>query len=78
MIRRDLGFGFRCGKRPRQAGCWRATLQDTVSGYLLGAGKTMIDGKASYDFSVAIYFWIGSAMVATILPLFVWNAKPRV
>lgn len=54
-----------------------AALQDTVSGYLLSAGKVVVEGKASYDFGAVIYFWIGAAVIATILPLFVWNAKPK-
>ena len=38
-----------------------AGVQDILSGQLIGASKTVIDGIAVYDFSSIRYFWIGAA-----------------
>ncbi|MBF0367590.1 MAG: MFS transporter [Oligoflexia bacterium] len=55
-----------------------ATLQDAISGYLLNANKvTLASGAITYDFGPVILFWIGAAIVATLLPLLVWNAKAK-
>jgi len=54
-----------------------AAFQDWISGYLISAGKTIIDGKASYDFDCAFYFWIGASILSLILACAVWNIKPR-
>ena len=55
-----------------------AAAQDTISGVLIDAGKIMVDGQARYNFDNAIVFWIGAAVLSTLLPLLVWKAKPRV
>ncbi len=52
-----------------------AALQDILSGYLIEAGKTIVDGQSNYDFSVAGYVWIGSAVVSLILASLVWNSR---
>ncbi|HPA70694.1 MAG TPA: MFS transporter [Spirochaetota bacterium] len=52
-----------------------AGIQDTVSGLLIDAGRTVSGGHVRHDFSAAIWFWIGASVVSMILALFVWNAK---
>lgn len=52
-----------------------AAVQDTMSGILIEGNKTMINGVARYDFTYINYFWIGAAVISTVLALFVWNAK---
>lgn len=52
-----------------------ASLQEKVSGYLINAHKTVVDGKTIYDFSAAADFWVISAVLSFILAAMVWNAK---
>lgn len=52
-----------------------AALQDVMSGILIEGNKTIVNGIAIYDFTAINYFWIGAAILSTLLPLFVWNAK---
>jgi len=54
-----------------------AATQDWISGYLISAGKTVVDGKASYNFDFAFYFWIAASVLSFILATTVWNVKPR-
>lgn len=54
-----------------------AAFQDWASGAILEAGKTMVDGKAVYDFAPAIAFWFGSAVLSLCVAMTVWKAKPR-
>lgn len=54
-----------------------AAAQDLVSGYLVNAGKSVVEGKAVYDFRMAIYFWIGASVLSTVLALTVWNVRHR-
>ncbi len=54
-----------------------AATQDWISGYLISSGKTMVDGKAIYNFDQAFYFWIGASILSLILAATVWNVKPR-
>lgn len=54
-----------------------AALQDVMSGVLIEGNKTMVDGVAVYDFTYINYFWIGAAVVSTLLALLVWNAKKK-
>jgi OPA family sugar phosphate sensor protein UhpC-like MFS transporter len=54
-----------------------AATQDWISGYLISSGKTMVDGKAIYNFDYAFYFWIGASILSLILATTVWNVKPR-
>ncbi|WP_436414086.1 MFS transporter [Petrimonas sp.] len=54
-----------------------AAVQDTMSGILIEGNKTMIDGKVVYDFTYINYFWIGAAVLSTLLTLLVWNAKKK-
>lgn len=52
-----------------------AGLQDVMSGILIEGHKTVINGVDSYDFTYINWFWIGSALLSTLLALLVWNAK---
>lgn len=52
-----------------------AGLQDIVSGYLLNANKTTVDGVDVYDFSQVSIFWIAASIISFILVTFVWKAK---
>jgi OPA family sugar phosphate sensor protein UhpC-like MFS transporter len=52
-----------------------AATQDWISGYLISSGKTIIDGKAIYNFDYAFYFWIGASVLSFILATTVWNVR---
>ena len=54
-----------------------AATQDWISGLLIENSKTVVDGKATYSFDNAFYFWIGSSILSMLLVLTVWNAKPK-
>ncbi len=54
-----------------------AATQDWISGYLIDSGKTMIDGKITYHFDKAFYFWIGASLLSLIFACFAWNIKPK-
>ncbi|HNS72839.1 MAG TPA: MFS transporter [bacterium] len=54
-----------------------AAIQERVSGTLIGAGTTMVDGVRHYDFSSAIWFWLGSSAVSLILAALLWRVKMR-
>lgn len=54
-----------------------AATQDWISGYLISAGKIVIEGETSYNFDYAFYFWIGASVLSFILATTVWNVKPR-
>jgi len=54
-----------------------ATLQDVLSGHLIGASKQMINGKAVYDFDNAFYFWIGASILSLLLACTLWNVKAK-
>lgn len=54
-----------------------AGLQDVMSGILIEGNKYSLDGKEVYDFTYINGFWIGAALVSTLLALLVWNAKSK-
>lgn len=54
-----------------------ASAQDYLSGYLINKYKVVEAGKTIYNFDIAIYFWVGAAVLSLLLALTVWNAKPR-
>jgi len=35
----------------------------------------LVDGVEVYDFTYINWFWIGAALLSTLLALFVWNAR---
>jgi OPA family sugar phosphate sensor protein UhpC-like MFS transporter len=50
-----------------------AGIQDIASGFLIEGNKTVVGGETLYDFSAITFFWIGSAIVSTVLALFTWK-----
>ena len=46
-----------------------AGIQDVVSGALIDAGKTVVDGVTTYDFSTAAIFWIAASIISFMLPI---------
>ncbi len=54
-----------------------AATQDWISGLLIDGGKTITDGVATYNFDAAFTFWIGAAIVATLVPLTLWKQKAQ-
>lgn len=54
-----------------------AALQEYISGTLINASMTIVDGQKIYDFTYAGYFWVGAAVLSCLLALLVWNAKPK-
>lgn len=52
-----------------------AALQEMVSGYLINAHMTVVNGKKVYDFALAGDFWVGAAVASFILAALVWNVK---
>lgn len=54
-----------------------AGLQDIMSGLLIEGNKSLIDGVEVYDFTYINWFWIGAAVLSTLLALLVWNAGKK-
>lgn len=52
-----------------------AGLQDVMSGMLIEGQKTVVNGTDVYDFTYINWFWIGAALISTLLALLVWNVK---
>ncbi|CAM1365413.1 MFS transporter [Tenacibaculum xiamenense] len=50
-----------------------AGIQDIASGYLIESNKTIINNETVYNFDSITFFWIGSAIISTLLALFVWK-----
>ena len=48
-----------------------AALQDLASGYLIQAGRTIVDGHAHYDFTMAAGLWLGAAILSCVIVQFV-------
>ena len=51
-----------------------AAIQEFVTGKLMTI--TTVGGEKIYDFGYATEFWVGAALLSTLLALLVWNAKP--
>jgi OPA family sugar phosphate sensor protein UhpC-like MFS transporter len=49
-----------------------AAVQDTVSGYLIDASKTVVAGKASYSFHLVFAVWIGALVLSTAFAASLW------
>jgi OPA family sugar phosphate sensor protein UhpC-like MFS transporter len=54
-----------------------AGIQESVSGTLIQRGMTVVDGVRHYDFSAAIWFWIGTSVVSLVLASTLWNTRLR-
>ena len=54
-----------------------AATQENVSAALISQGMTMVDGVRSYDFDLAIYFWVGTSVVSMLLAASLWNTRIR-
>jgi OPA family sugar phosphate sensor protein UhpC-like MFS transporter len=54
-----------------------AAVQENVSGYLIERGMTVVDGVRTYDFSAAIWFWVGASFVSMLLAASLWRVKLR-
>jgi OPA family sugar phosphate sensor protein UhpC-like MFS transporter len=54
-----------------------AAMQESISAVLISQGTTLIDGVRTYDFDLAILFWIGSSILSMLLAASLWNTKIR-
>ncbi|MFH1743557.1 MAG: MFS transporter [bacterium] len=54
-----------------------AAIQDWVSGSLINASKTMVDGQAVYNYDYAFYLWLSAAICSVLLSLTLWNVKAK-
>jgi len=52
-----------------------AAIQDTTSGILIDAGRTVVEGTPAYDFAPCFLFWIGTSVASVLLTLTVWKAR---
>ncbi|MCM8731518.1 MFS transporter [Hephaestia sp. GCM10023244] len=52
-----------------------AAIQEQVSGVLVNAGMTMVNGHRVYDFGPAIWFWIGASVASMLLAATLWRAQ---
>jgi len=76
----DLSSKAAAGTAMGMIGCFSyigAGIQDTISGMLLDADKTVVNGEDVYSFDSVFYFWIGAAVLSLLLTMTVWKAKPR-
>ncbi len=49
-----------------------AAVQDTLSGYLLDASKTVVDGVTTYSFRLVFAVWIGALVLSTLFTASLW------
>ena len=49
-----------------------AAVQDTLSGYLLDASKTVVNGVVTYSFSLVFAVWIGALVLSTLFAASLW------
>ncbi len=54
-----------------------AATQESVSAALISEGVTIVDGVRTYNFDIAIMFWIGSSILSMLLAASLWNTKIR-
>jgi OPA family sugar phosphate sensor protein UhpC-like MFS transporter len=50
-----------------------ASLQDKISGHLIDAGRTVVGGVARYDFTQPMRYWVGAAVLSTLLSSVLWR-----
>lgn len=49
-----------------------AAIQDTVSGYLIDASKTIVNGASVYSFKLVFVVWIGALVLSTVFAASLW------
>jgi OPA family sugar phosphate sensor protein UhpC-like MFS transporter len=49
-----------------------AAIQDTLSGYLIDASKTVSGGEATYSFRLVFTAWIGALVLSTLCTVALW------
>ncbi len=49
-----------------------AAIQDTLSGYLIDASKTVVDGATTYSFRLVFTVWIGALVLSTLFAASLW------
>ncbi len=49
-----------------------AAVQDTLSGYLIDASKTVVNGIATYSFKLVFTVWIGALVLSTLCAASLW------
>ena len=54
-----------------------AATQENVSASLISKGLLIVDGVRTYDFDIAIMFWIASSVLSMLLAASLWNTKIR-
>ncbi|MFC4313726.1 MFS transporter [Steroidobacter flavus] len=54
-----------------------AAIQENVSGHLIERGMSVTGGIRTYDFSAAIWFWLGSSLLSMLLAACLWRVKLR-
>ncbi len=54
-----------------------AGIQENLSGYLIQKGITMVGETRVYDFSDAIWFWMGASVVSMLLAATLWRVQLR-
>lgn len=54
-----------------------AAIQEQVSGALIDRGMRIVGNDRIYDFSAAIWFWIGCSVLATLLAATLWKTRLR-
>jgi OPA family sugar phosphate sensor protein UhpC-like MFS transporter len=52
-----------------------AGTQDIISGYLIGANKSMVNGTTHYDFRPMGIFWITSAVLSVLMSIVAWKIQ---
>lgn len=54
-----------------------AGIQENLSGYLIQKGITMVGETRVYDFTDAIWFWMGASVVSMLLAATLWRVQLR-
>lgn len=54
-----------------------AAMQENVSATLISSGTRIVDGVTTYNFDIAIQFWIATSVVSMLLAATLWNTKIR-
>jgi OPA family sugar phosphate sensor protein UhpC-like MFS transporter len=52
-----------------------AALQENISGHLIERGTLIVNGVRTYDFSDAIQFWLGAAVLSMALSALLWRVR---